>query len=285
VTAPEDVGPVPRVSVCMVTFNHARWIGQAVESVLGQKTRFPWELVIGEDDSTDGTRERVAEYARLHPGRIRALMHERNLGPQRNTLAALAACRSEYVAILEGDDYWTDPEKLQLQVDRLDAEPAAALCFHQALVQPEDGGASWVVPRPGEAPFTIEGLLRRNFIPTASVMFRRACFDGFPDWYPQIATGDWLWHILVARRGALAFIPRVMCVYRLHAGTHWSGRAVIRRIEATIPLFERLEGVMDERFRPRLRAMRRRLRIWLFAERLTGGRFQRALDRLRGRRR
>ena len=97
-----------KVSVCMITYNHERFIAQAIESVLMQETDFRVELVIGEDCSTDGTRAIVREFGERFPERIRLLLPEHNLGMMPNFVATLSACRGQYVALLEGDDYWTD---------------------------------------------------------------------------------------------------------------------------------------------------------------------------------
>jgi glycosyltransferase involved in cell wall biosynthesis len=118
----------PKVSVCMMTYNHERFIAQAIESVLEQKTSFDLELVIGEDCSTDGTRKIVAEYARKYPEKIKAMFRETNLGMTANGIQTLRECRGRYIALLEGDDYWTDPLKLQKQVDFLDVHPTCTAC-------------------------------------------------------------------------------------------------------------------------------------------------------------
>ncbi|HMP08564.1 MAG TPA: glycosyltransferase, partial [Lacipirellulaceae bacterium] len=109
-----------KVSVCMVTYNHERYIAQAVESALAQQTTFPVEIVIGEDCSTDGTRAILAGLAERHPGIVRLRLADANQGAKRNFVGTFAACRGEYVTILEGDDYFTNPAKLQLQADALD---------------------------------------------------------------------------------------------------------------------------------------------------------------------
>src|ERR1017187_2565779 len=116
----------PKVSVLMITYNHEKYIAQAIESVLMQKTDFPYELILGEDCSTDGTREIVREYSRKHPEIVRAPPRERTLGAKENVRQIVFASRGKYIALLEGDDYWTSQEKLQLQADLLDAHPETA---------------------------------------------------------------------------------------------------------------------------------------------------------------
>src|ERR1700730_11718775 len=104
-----------KLSVAMITYNHEQFIGQAIESVLAQKVNFEYELVIGEDCSTDGTRAVILDFHRRYPDRIVPLLRERNLGGQKILLGTLAACRGKYLALLEGDDYWICTDKLQRQ--------------------------------------------------------------------------------------------------------------------------------------------------------------------------
>src|SRR5262245_40033788 len=99
-----------KVSVCMLAYNHEQFIAQAVESVLAQKTSFPFELVIGEDFSTDNTRTILQDYAARNPGVVRLQLADFNHGPKPNFIKTFSACRGQYVALLEGDDYWTSPD-------------------------------------------------------------------------------------------------------------------------------------------------------------------------------
>ena len=106
-----------------------------------QKANFQFEVVVGADKSPDRTLEIVEEYRRRHPDKVRLIARERNLGSG-NFVETYAACRGEYVAILEGDDYWTSADKLQVQADGLDARPDWALCFHTVQIVRDDGGES-----------------------------------------------------------------------------------------------------------------------------------------------
>jgi len=113
----------PLVSIFMITYNHGRFIEQAIQSAINQQTDFPYRLVIGEDCSSDKTREIVKRYAQKYQHKIQALLHPRNLGQTANAREVFKACTGKYIAFLEGDDYWTDPLKLQKQVDFLDSNP------------------------------------------------------------------------------------------------------------------------------------------------------------------
>lgn len=118
------------VSVFMLAYNHEKYIAEAIESVLMQKTDFDFDIVIGEDCSTDATRHIVLEYAQKYPNKIKPILHNVNVGAMLNQMYVLEACTGKYVAMCEGDDYWTDPFKLQKQVDFLEANKEYVLTTH-----------------------------------------------------------------------------------------------------------------------------------------------------------
>jgi glycosyltransferase involved in cell wall biosynthesis len=214
-----------KVSVAMVTYRHERFIAQAIESVLAQRTDFDFELVIGEDCSPDGTREVAQKYAEKYPEKIRLKYPEKNIGLTRNLSQTIGACRGEYVAWLEGDDYWVSPDKLQRQADYLDQNPDCAWCFTRAVVvdaegKPIDAGEAVRVVKPK---YSLEDYLRRIFQPRAcTVMFRHRLFERFPDWYFELPTGDMPLHVMNAQHGCIGFIDQVTSAYRIHPGGVWS---------------------------------------------------------------
>lgn len=124
-----------QVSVLMTSFQHERYIARAIDGVLEQGGDVQFELLVGDDASTDGTREVIAEYARAHPQVIRTFFPERNLGQGGKTIfsALIGLSRGDYIAVLDGDDYWTSPEKLRRQVTYLDEHPECSMCFHNVL--------------------------------------------------------------------------------------------------------------------------------------------------------
>src|SRR5687767_3231308 len=128
-----------RVSVLLVTYNHERYIAQALDSALAQEALFGFEVLVSEDRSTDRTREILLDYQRRHPDRIRLLLSEQNLCTNEVTTRAIAAAQGEYVASLDGDDWWSATDKLRRQVEFLDAHPECALCFHDVDVVYENG--------------------------------------------------------------------------------------------------------------------------------------------------
>jgi glycosyltransferase involved in cell wall biosynthesis len=230
----------PKVSVHMITYNHERFIKQALASVLMQKVNFEYEVVIGEDCSTDRTREIVLKFRKEHPSKIRLLLSQRNLGANLNFIRTLEACRGQYVALLEGDDYWTSAHKLQKQVDFLDAHPDFSSCFHTVQVIFE-GEKMKTRLRPAKARkdvFTLEDILASNVMETCSFMFRNDLTRELPDWFRHIKLLDWPLHILNAQRGKIGFINEVMAAYRMHASGTWSKENIVDRIRESIRMLE-----------------------------------------------
>jgi glycosyltransferase involved in cell wall biosynthesis len=266
-----------KLSVCLITYNHEKYIAHALESVLAQKTDFRFEVVVGEDCSTDRTGAIVSEYARRYPDVVRVLAAPSNLGlkGKRNFLRTLAACTGEYVALLEGDDYWTDPDKLRRQVALLEAHPGAPFCFHPARHEDGKGRVLATFPEPREGAFTPDDLLRQNFVPTCSSVFRRALFSGFPEWVPEDVSGDWLVHLLLALHGPFLMHPNTMAAYRVHGTGAWSSLGVIDQLNGVVRMIRLLRAHYPKRYRPLLteRLARQQFELaWLCAERSDGDR-------------
>lgn len=229
----------------MVTYRHAEFIAQAIESVLMQEADFPVELVIGEDKSPDDTRQIVARYVRRHPEKVRLLARPENLGV-RNFVETYRACRGKYVAMLEGDDYWTSPEKLRVQVEALDTHPDWVICFHAVRHFRQDGSAPAIVsPQGWKEVSTLDDLLEKNVLPACSVMFRNGVLRDFPEWFLSLIPGDWPLWVMLARHGNVGYIDREMAAHRLHRGGLWTGRDDLYRMERSVEVLEHLRRLVD----------------------------------------
>lgn len=207
----------PKLSICMVTYNHEKYIRQAIESVLMQKTNFKFELVIGEDCSTDNTRKLVMKFQHKFPNIIRAVINKKNLGMMNNFTQTLKNCKGEYIALLEGDDYWTDPYKLQKQVDFLDNHHAYAICSHNVYVT-QDGSMEppieWLGNTHRETS-TLEDILQYGSGgATCSLVFRKKSIFPLPKWYYSLPGGDWALQILSTIHGKMFYFNKVMGVYQ-----------------------------------------------------------------------
>jgi glycosyltransferase involved in cell wall biosynthesis len=237
-----------KVSVLIITYNHEPFIAQALDSALMQYVDFAYEIVVGEDCSRDRTREIVRDYQKRYPDRIRLLLPERNIGARANFIQALHACRGEYVAWLDGDDYWTSPHKLQKQADVLDRHPLYAMCFHNVVRWHEDGSK----PLENNCPDDFKPVLtladflsQRSYCLPVSVMFRRRWLSKLPPEFDRLQIGDWPCFALLASQGNMAYINEVMGVYRIHPGGMFSrgGWTPEKRIQVGKAQLECLETV------------------------------------------
>jgi glycosyltransferase involved in cell wall biosynthesis len=238
-----------KLSVAMITYNHERFIAQALESVLAQQVNFEYEIVVGEDCSTDRTREILMDFHRRYPDRIMPLLRERNLGATPNFEATLGACRGQYLAILEGDDYWKCRDKLQIQVDFLDAHPDFAVCCSRAGMVDEHGAdVDWIWPNRPAGAYGLEDLLAENFVATCSVLYRWGSVGSLPVWFHKMKLGDWQLHALVARAGKIELMDEVMAVYRMHSGGIWTSLSERKRLTAMIRMLRELDRQLAFRY-------------------------------------
>jgi glycosyltransferase involved in cell wall biosynthesis len=238
----------PTVTVVLTTYNHERFIAQAVRSVLDQRTGFGVELVVLDDCSTDGTQEILRAFARAHPDRIRLVLSPENKCDNEQFMAALLSARGRYVALLDGDDYWTSPDKLQRQVDFLDAHPECALCFHNVSLvsDPPTTPGRTSLPPTFPARSTLRELLDHCFITTCSVLLRTNAVNAFPAWYPSDNCADWTLFVLAAQHGELGYLDDVMAVYRQHTGGFWTGCTIPEQRRRVIQFYEQLMPMLAE---------------------------------------
>lgn len=227
-----------KVSICMLAYNQENFIRQAIEGVLIQKTNFLIELVIGEDYSTDKTREICLEYKNQHPDVIQLITREKNVGVAINSVETLNLCKGTYIAFCEGDDYWTDPNKLQKQVDFMDQNTDFALVYHRVALFDEDRQESTpekMNNQEYEIEYSIEDLTKSNFIHTPSVLIRNHLVD-YSVLLNSKVVGDYYLWILCAELGKIKYLPDVMAVYRVWNGSVWEKKNKIYKAEVWIGL-------------------------------------------------
>lgn len=228
-----QVFPEPMVSICVQTYQHVNYIKECLDGILMQKTSFPFEILLGDDESTDGTREVCVEYTEKYPEKIRFFLHSRenniringNPTGRFNLLYNLYSANGRYIALCEGDDYWTDPLKLQKQVNFLEENPEFNICFHQVKILnsqtfTDDVHIEKRYNSITEFPATVLDLLKAgNFIHTPSVMYRGDEIK-IPFEFTLSPVGDYFLHIIVAQEGYIKRIDEVMAVYRHGVGIY-----------------------------------------------------------------
>jgi glycosyltransferase involved in cell wall biosynthesis len=220
----------PLVSVKMITFNHAPYIAQAIEGVLNQKVNFPIELVIGEDCSTDGTREIVFNYQKKYPNIIRVITSENNVGMKKNSYRTTKACRGKYVAFCEGDDYWHRLDKLQIQVEYMEAHPECGLLHssydvYDVVLKKKIRDCikykGFEIPQKADIIDIIDGCRVSFRIQTCTVMVKRSFYEKIVESDPCLhqsnhyLMGDTQIWAELAVISELAYIPESLATYRL----------------------------------------------------------------------
>lgn len=202
------------VSVAMAAFNHEHYIAEAIEGVLKQETSFRFQLVISEDCSWDTTRSICVDYQKRYPDIIKLLLPEKNLGMMPNLMHIFEACEGKYIAMCEGDDYWTDPYKLQKQVDAMEAQPTLTMCAHNADIL--EYGILKPSPAIAKNRLAIEDIIAQDWgIMTASILFRKDALP-IPHWFYTVKNGDYALQLLLALGGDTLILPETMSVYRKH---------------------------------------------------------------------
>lgn len=205
----------------MLTYNQELYIKQAIDSVLMQETNFNFQLVIGEDFSTDSTREICETYANRFPNKIKLLKAlPENIGLIKNYIRTIKACNGKYIAICDGDDYWIDTYKLQKQVDFLEANPNYAIVGTGLNKIDKNDTIKTAIKHKTKKSFSFEDLILDNFIASVTVMFRNVQMaDPLPSWISKFPYGDYptyLWTI--KERGKIFMLNDVTAVYRSDIG-------------------------------------------------------------------
>ena len=246
-----------KVSVIVHTYNHEKFIRQTLDSILNQVVNFQYEVIIGDDASSDTTPTIIQEYQSKFPDIIKPLLHPNNLGGygKNNTLATLAVCQGQYIAAMDGDDYWTNTLKLQKQTDFLDQNPDFVACFHNALIHFEDGSApdAYVNDESQRIVTTIEDLIGEDevwYMATSAVMFRNGIMKDYPKWFHESKSGDIPRYILLGKYGKFFYINELMSVYRKNNGgmSFTDGKQDADFLFNRIGMYKGIDGELDYKF-------------------------------------
>jgi glycosyltransferase involved in cell wall biosynthesis len=254
------------VSICCITFNQKQFIFQALDGFVMQRTNFKFEIVIGDDCSTDGTLEVVKFFKESYPSIVTVIANEKNKGCYYNLMNTLKACNGKYIALCEGDDYWTDEHKLQKQVDFLEQHPEYIICCHYTRVIDAFGKTLHVHPKPVPREYTYLDLLvgKQEETKTATVVYRNIPqvnqFFQKP-WYFNVFAADKLLKLFATYTTGLKIyvMPEVMSCYRNHVGGIWSMIKDDARMEMMISDF----NLIIKQFGYPVRAKRKLLLLYI----------------------
>ena len=231
-----------KASICIITHNHEQWIADAIDGALMQVANFDFEIIIGEDCSTDGTAEIVNQYQRNHPDKIRVVTSRKNVGGEANLSRTMEAAQGEYIALCEGDDFWNDQNKLADQVAFLEANPDHAGSCTQAHVEFHGHVDKRLLTHyvPTEESYESYEVLDGVFMPaTASLVFLKSNIIPLPTWFCNISYGDRAIRGMLAKRGKFHCLQRKVVTYRCNNWGAWQklrqqGSAYIKQARETI---------------------------------------------------
>jgi glycosyltransferase involved in cell wall biosynthesis len=229
-------GTVPVVNIYCPAYNHESFIAETIESFLMQETCFPVQVLIHDDASSDSTVDIIRKYQKKFPYLFNTVFQKQNQLSKgvKPWVFMMPLIRADFMAVCDGDDYWTDPTKLQKQVDFLEAHPGVAFCAHNAAARFSDGGMiPWFANEEGQgqfcgasAPpheFTFDDYMKSNILPTVSLLFRNVLALSESESFLSAPLGDWFMIQLLLKQGTGAYLPDTMAVYRVHDdGLHMS---------------------------------------------------------------
>ncbi|MBA3721524.1 MAG: glycosyltransferase [Parachlamydiaceae bacterium] len=239
-----------KLSVLITTYNHEKYLAEAIESILLQKVNFPFEILIADDSSTDATPKIALSYQKKHP-EIKIIPSHKNLGITKNLHHSLTQCTGEFIAILEGDDYWISPHKLQRQVEFLEKHPSLSMCFNGILILDKEN-----LYREHHT-----GLqCKNNFVSTqelvlsniignfSACMYRHDIIKKLPVEIYEVFTVDWMFNLACSEFGLLGRIPTQMTAYRIQGQGVWSSTSERTQILKTLNIIPTYDALLKHKY-------------------------------------
>ena len=214
------------LSICFITYNHERFVADALKGFESQKVNFPIEIIIYDDFSTDATRILLKEFKETAPFPVTLIFPDENKYSKGERIfpKTFEVAKGKYLALCEGDDFWTDPLKLQKQVDFLEANDDYNICFHKVNILNQETGEiiTDTITRNTSETTDITELARGNYIHTASVVLRNNF--KLPDWFRETFIGDWSMYMIMIGDKKIKKFDEVMAIYRVHDSSMWSSK-------------------------------------------------------------
>jgi len=253
----------PLVSICVQTYQQSSFIKMCLDSILMQTTEFEYEILIGEDESSDDTRDICLEYADRHPDKIRLFLHSRKNvifikdkpTGRFNLVYNLFKARGKYIAFLEGDDFWIDPYKLQKQAAFLEKNKDFSMCFGQYLILNNDTNRIKQGPQYRKNIFTTTDLLQGyNFIHISTGLYKKNSILPLPEIFVKFPMGDWPLNIITSLHGKIFCFCDNFSVYRRHSQNTWANTNILEQRWKSIEfllllkqLYPELTGLIQKR--------------------------------------
>lgn len=245
----------PVISVAVPAYNQASYLPKALDSILAQRTAFPIEIVVSDDCSKDNTVEVARSYQQRFPNMVRVLSREKNVGMQRNYYELFESCRGRLIAWLDADDYWTDPGKLEIQATLLENDPSVSACAHLVRWVSHEGEVNRErYPTIAAGRYGLPEVLRHDFLPSLSVMFRNGIHRGLPPWYFDHGTTDWPIWVLAALSGDIVLLDRIMADYVLMPGSQYMSKGPLHWYRTDAQFYDDIESVLPVQWHGLVRA-------------------------------
>ena len=227
----------PIVSICTITYNHEKFITEALDSFLMQETEFPFEIVIDDDCSIDDTANIIRAYMKKYPNIIKANLRSNNVGSTINYMENMQRARGKYLALCEGDDYWTDPLKLQKQVSFLRENLEYSMCCTVSTNydHTKEVGICQFPNQIEDRDYTLYDLFKGNITNTCTVVYRNIGIV-FPEIFKSFKFGDWPAHLLYAEQGKVRCLTDNTAVYRVHGEGLWTKNQETTKIQHSIDM-------------------------------------------------
>ncbi|RLD71456.1 MAG: hypothetical protein DRI87_06915 [Bacteroidetes bacterium] len=262
------------VSVAVITYNQKDFITQALESVLMQKTKFRFEIVIGDDASTDGTTQILENYIYRHPNKVKLLKSVANLGPMQNVVRTYKACSGKYIAVLEGDDFWTDENKLQDQVNLMEENQNLSMCFTNRNIVDVNGSVireKWVPPA-YRRKLTCKEIITGFTPPTQTILFRKDLLDEeLINNLKKVYNGDIYISSVLSTKGDVGYVDKITAAYRINSDGIYGKEDYFRRLKNQVKTYQVLLSSLDNTYRKDIQRTQIRVKQRLFVVSLLKG--------------
>ena len=233
---------IPFVSIRCATFNHEKYISDALDGFLKQETNFPFEVIVHDDASTDRTASIIKEYEQKFPKIIKPIYETENQYSKHNGSIRdiiTAACKGKYFAFCEGDDYWIDPNKLQMQVDWLESHPDYTMCCSDAVIESPDGILDWHRYE-NDCDIPVEDMILGggNFIATATITYRKKLLANYPEACKKCHVGDYPLQLWAVLNGNVHYFAKKTATYRYMNNGSWTSKLSKVPVESLLKKYQ-----------------------------------------------